>query len=138
MKRTLFFMLLSALLWGGAATAQAETYSGECGAEGNNLTWTLNTQTGVLEISGTGAMKNYYNNYDDRAPWYNYRTSITSVTIGNEVTTIGNYAFEYCYELKSITIPNSVTQQCYLYRQLCFLLLFWLDGDNDTRRRYLH
>ena len=109
MKRTLFFMLLSALLWGGAATAQAETYSGECGAEGNNLTWRLNTQTGVLEISGTGAMKNYYNNYDDRAPWYNYRTSITSVTIGNEVTTIGNYAFEYCHELKSITIPNSVT-----------------------------
>ena len=105
MKRTLFFMLLSALLWGGAATAQAETYSGECGAEGNNLTWTLNTQTGGLEISGTGAMKNYY--YDDRAPWYFYY--ITSVTIGNEVTTIGNWAFSYCYELKSITIPNSVT-----------------------------
>ena len=35
--------------------------------------------------------------------------SQTSYTIPNSVTSIGNYAFEYCTGLTSITIPNSVT-----------------------------
>ena len=34
---------------------------------------------------------------------------LTSITIPNSVTSIGNYAFLYCYGLTSITIPNSVT-----------------------------
>ena len=112
MKRTLFFMLLSALLWGGAATVQAETYSGECGAEGANVTWKFDTETGVLEISGTGAMKDYTNNIDNLVPWrslQNYRYLLTSVTIGEDVTTIGDYAFYNCSGLTSITIPKSVT-----------------------------
>jgi len=37
------------------------TPSGICGAEGDglNLTWTLDTETGVLTISGTGVMTDY-------------------------------------------------------------------------------
>ena len=34
---------------------------------------------------------------------------LTSITIPNSVTSIGNYAFNYCSGLTSITIPNSVT-----------------------------
>ena len=36
-------------------------------------------------------------------------TGLTSVTIGNSVTSIGMSAFGYCTGLTSITIPNSVT-----------------------------
>ena len=36
-------------------------------------------------------------------------TTITSVTIPNSVTSIGDKAFRSCYGLKSVTIPNSVT-----------------------------
>ncbi len=103
MKRTLFFMLLSALLWGGAATVQAEIYSGYCSA---NVTWKLDTETGVLEISGTGAMRNYA---ERKTPWYNYRTSINSVTVSDGIASIGDYAFEGCTYLTSVTIPESVT-----------------------------
>ena len=37
------------------------------------------------------------------------QTGITSVTIGNQVTSIGRSAFSFCSGLTSITIPNSVT-----------------------------
>lgn len=33
----------------------------------------------------------------------------TSVTIGNNVTSVGDYAFNYCKDLTSVTIGNSVT-----------------------------
>ncbi len=36
-------------------------------------------------------------------------SGLTSVTIGNSVTSIGEYAFDGCSGLTSVTIPNSVT-----------------------------
>ena len=36
-------------------------------------------------------------------------TSLTSVTIPDSVTSIGNYAFYDCTSLTSVTIPDSVT-----------------------------
>ena len=40
---------------------------------------------------------------------FNQCYSLTSITIPNTVTSIDNYAFSYCYSLTSITIPNTVT-----------------------------
>ena len=40
---------------------------------------------------------------------FDYCRSLTSITIPNSVTTIGNYAFNACNSLTSIEIPNSVT-----------------------------
>ena len=40
---------------------------------------------------------------------FQYCSSLTSITIPNSVTSIGDYAFSYCSGLTSITIPNSVT-----------------------------
>ena len=37
------------------------------------------------------------------------RSSLTSITIPNSVTKIGDRAFMYCFSLQAVTIPNSVT-----------------------------
>ena len=113
MKKKLQFLVVSALLWGGAATAQAEIYSGDCSdpypLHGKaNVTWTLDTETGVLEISGTGSMEDY-DNYNNYAPWDELQSFITSVTIGEGVTHIGWHAFSGCTGLMSATISSSVT-----------------------------
>jgi hypothetical protein len=42
--------------------------------------------------------------------WQDNNTSITQLTLGTSVTSIGNYAFQTCYGFTgSLTIPNSVT-----------------------------
>ena len=81
--------------------------SGTCG---ENLTWKL-TKDGTLNISGTGNMADYYNNWDDsgKAPWYLYSSQIVSASIEPGVTSIGNDAFYDCSSLTSVTIPDSVS-----------------------------
>ncbi|MBQ6723503.1 MAG: leucine-rich repeat domain-containing protein [Paludibacteraceae bacterium] len=99
MKKKIFTLLL-------AVAAGIGTMFAESGTCGENLTWDLTD--GVLTISGTGAMKDY-DYYSKSSPWYYKKSSITSVTIGTGVTSIGSYAFYECYGLTSVTIPNSVT-----------------------------
>ena len=74
---------------------------------GDNLTYTLDTNTGVLIISGTGKMENW--NSESAVPWYSYRSSIRTVQISKAVTSIGAYAFHSCGNLTNITIPSRVT-----------------------------
>jgi hypothetical protein len=106
--------------------AVGTTYSGTTG----DCSWSLDTSTGELTISGNGAMGSYLSS--STAPWYSYRsyiktatisygvttvgqwsfyncTSLTSVTIPSSVLSIGNYSFYYCTSLTSITIPSSIT-----------------------------
>ena len=78
--------------------------SGTCG---DNLTWTL-SEDGLLTISGTGAMTEFFSSSDDR-PWVYFLAYIKSVVIEEGVTSIGMGAFAYCKALTSVTIPSSVT-----------------------------
>ena len=78
---------------------------GNCGADGDNLTYTL-TGDGVLTITGSGEMMDYVSN---SMPWYKYQSSITSILFSGDITSIGNYAFYDCTSVSSVTIPDSVT-----------------------------
>ncbi len=84
-------------------------YSGECG---DNLTWTLDDE-GLLIISGTGEMTNYFSYAFGYGPWHEAYHSwvdpVINVVIEEGVTSIGDGAFMECTSMISITIPNSVT-----------------------------
>ena len=82
--------------WNGSAqvVVLTVTYSGNCGATGNdeNVTWAYYEAAGLLEISGTGAMADYGQN---KAPWHkqSWTNDIKSIVVNDRVTSIGNNAF---------------------------------------------
>ena len=79
--------------------------SGECGAAGDNLTWSL-ASNGQLTVSGTGEMQDFE---DTPAPWSGYASSISSLVIQNGVETIGVSAFAGLGQLQNAVIPDSIT-----------------------------
>ena len=79
--------------------------SGECGKNGDNLTWVL-TVDGTLTISGSGEMENYTDS--SVAPWYSNRTKILSAVVEPGVESVGNYAFYSCLKLASVSLPGGV------------------------------
>lgn len=91
-----------------AETAYAQSIPhphGECGAQGNNLLWDLDPSTGVLTITGSGAMNDWavYSNL----PWYDNRSEITSVVLPSGITSIGTQAFRECTNLASINMTEN-------------------------------
>ena len=120
--------LVSETTPGGGSTPNPH---GECGAQGDNLLWELNTSTGVLTITGSGAMYDWTSDTD--RPWYSLRAQITSVVLPSGITSLGKYAFRgtdivsinmtenypaglttinqeafFSTQLTSVTIPESV------------------------------
>ena len=75
-------------------------YSGKCGDE---LYWTYNNQE--IKITGTGAMYNYT---DNTMPWTLLRDSIKTVRVGNNATSIGEYAFANTPKLAELHIGINV------------------------------
>ena len=103
MKKTKHWLLLIAtILWGISASA-ADLASGTLGT---NLTWKL-SESRELRIEGVGEMVNYELSYD--YPWADNIYLIYNITIGEGVTSIGNYAFESCSNLKTVNFPSTLT-----------------------------
>lgn len=99
MRKSFFALLLVIACCLTACFALAD---GSCGA---NLTWSLSS-SGILTISGSGDMMDC--SYG-KAPWADNRESIQSVVVEDGVTNIGDDAFYWCRELKTVQLPESLT-----------------------------
>ena len=86
--------------------------SGTCGAEAtDNVNWVVTDTNGdgtyeTITISGNGAMADYYSN---PVPWAAFKDVLTTVVIGDGVTSIGGNVFYQFTELTSVSIASSVT-----------------------------
>ena len=102
MKRKIISLVLSLCMllsvFSATLTAQAAIYTGEQGT----ITWSINTETGVLTFSGSGEIVS-------GGAWNQYRSSITSIVIEDGITSIGSSAFAGISTLTDVTIPGTVT-----------------------------
>ena len=73
------------------------TLTDKCGKD-YLLTWTLDTIKMAMDITGKGSLSDNYT----------YHTTFATLTIGNEVTTIGANAFSDCDNLQYLTLGSSV------------------------------
>ncbi|MBO4641669.1 MAG: leucine-rich repeat protein [Bacteroidaceae bacterium] len=70
----------------------------------------MNNEESVLETFDSFDELQYFTGLPSLNPWVFYNcTNLKSVTIPNSVTSIENFAFQGCSSLTSITIPSSVT-----------------------------
>ena len=92
--------------------ALAAIQTGICG---DKVTWSLDTDTGVLTISGTGNMSDLIrkegrtNVYSNFPAWNDYSSMIKTVIISEGVTSIRKNAFIGCSNLTSVSIPEGIT-----------------------------
>ena len=111
---------------------------------GNNVTAYLtendDDSTYTLTISGTGAMKDYYQynatSSDGRtaAPWMaSYRESITKVVIKSGVTQVGTFAFALCTNLADADYPEDcvLTRSCFKDTALTSITVYPGNISND-------
>ena len=84
-------------------TSSAETPNeGMCG-DNISYRYTNNNGIGVLTISGSGSMYNY----SSKSP-FSGNTSIQYIIVNDSVKSIGDYAFNDCSGLISVSLPDSI------------------------------
>lgn len=114
--------------WGdGSATDTCTGTSLSTNKYTNHTYAAAGSYTIKLTVSGTDTFA-FYNGTaagvlsitDSTASSREYSATIKAIRIGSGMTSIGSYAFNYCYSLASVTIPSSVTsigsnafQNCY-------------------------
>ena len=74
--------------------SEAEEVSEDSGCCEDNVTWSFDKSTGVLNITGTGEM---YNCFPEFRPWSSYDSYIKTVNVADGVTSIGD-----CHNLTDI------------------------------------
>lgn len=82
-----------------------ESNSGDCGS---GLTWSYDSETQALSISGNGQMTDYESSSD--VPWNSLRAFVKTINIALGVEKIGDHAFYGFSALEAVTIPDSVIE----------------------------
>lgn len=130
MKKKLLKFLCTSLFALVCLSVNATVYNGNCGdSEGDEptsaVTWSYDTSTGTLTLTGTGAIKTYSTENPTSYPWNNatavasfnpkggeydqFWTGITSLVIGEGITNVPDWAFAMQMNLTTVTLPSTLT-----------------------------
>lgn len=89
-----------------------EAVGADAGENTGAINWSISGTT--LTITGSGVIPDYtmylYTVPGEKAPWASQWRSIKTIVIESGITEIGNYAFESCYFVTSVTLPATVTR----------------------------
>ncbi len=72
--------------------------------------YSFDEATGVLTISGAGAIDsivNYYGGGSRNQPWRSFRHQVKHIVIGEGITSVGKYAFCEFGNLETVELPNT-------------------------------
>lgn len=97
------FVVLLSIVSGLSFSVYAESY--KCG---ENLTYSVDSKSKTLYISGYGDMYDWGTADNPYPPYWTQRVNFDSVVIAEGVTSIGTYAFYQCDNIYDIIIPNSI------------------------------
>ena len=77
--------------------------SGFCGKQEGSIEWTY-FDNGELVLNGSGEMCDY--TWETPAPWNDFADNITTATVENGITTIGDCAFAWTWLCLLYTSPS--------------------------------
>lgn len=119
--------------WIYSATGQPGTGEAATDKCGENLKYTLKTDSGELFIYGSGATYNFTD--ANPAPWSQYASKITTIKLEAGVSGIGTNTFKNCTNIKTIyynrnkqTILNATSAE----GNSTFINANWIDESLDT------
>ena len=101
-------LFCTTILAAGSISASAATYSGTCGADGDNLTWSLDDSTGEGELSYSLSADNTYYIVSGIGTYTGKNVVIEEEYNGLPVRAIERYAFENCKQMETLYVPSSV------------------------------
>ena len=109
----LAFTMASSVLTGANFNVIASSEDVTSGSCGDYVTWNLDVDTGVLTITGTGAIMDYVldeTGTESSSPFddFGIRHQIKSVVIGEGITRIGDNAFNNVYHFTNISLPSTL------------------------------
>ena len=110
MKKIISLVLSVVMLFSVTAGLNISAYADELPASGScgeNVTYTFDSETGALTISGTGYMTDY--EYTNQCP-LSYKPEIKSIIVEEGVKGIGARNFSFLENLESIVISSTVTK----------------------------
>lgn len=113
MKKKFLMVLLTVMAAFAVFTINASAASaatrGNCGPSGSSsVTWSMDTTSGTLTISGKGEMGDFTSS--STQPWVAYRTSIKTIVVSRGVTSIGEHAFYDLSAVTSVSLPDTLTK----------------------------
>ncbi|MBR4920090.1 MAG: leucine-rich repeat protein [Prevotella sp.] len=126
MKKKLLKFLCTSLFALVCLSVNATVYNGNCGdSEGDEptsaVTWSYDTETSTLTLTGTGAIKTFgsspgaypWNDQDGPAATFNPKseetwTGIQTLIVGEGITNIPAYAFHMQENLMSVSLPSTL------------------------------
>ncbi|MBQ9130841.1 MAG: leucine-rich repeat protein, partial [Clostridia bacterium] len=79
------------------------------GTLSNGMEWILDGDTGVLTVTGKGAIPDYR---QWNAPWEPYSDSILGIELSEGITQVGDRAFAWCKNATYLSLPSTLKVIC--------------------------